>query len=166
MSKESPAAAVTMLQVPQQHPSESIQNFKFLLCAKFGDNKWITSQIIQFAASALYLEKMLQLQQQCCSCSSSTLMNKFRMSNYPCVPSLVIINELFPELFNLLPLPALYLEKVLQLQQQQQQQKNFWYHNLDPHTKWGKVNEFQKKISNSLGGITKNLKGGAILAPP
>ena len=102
----------------KRNPFESIQNVNLPLCTKFGDDKPITSQIIQFAASALYLEKMLQLQQQCCSCSSSTLMNKFRMSNYPCVPSLVIIDELFPELFNLLPLPALYLEKLLQLQQQ------------------------------------------------
>ena len=43
---------------------------------------------------------------------------QFRMSNYLCVLSLVIINELLPELFNLLPFSASFLEKVLQLQQQ------------------------------------------------
>ena len=63
-----------------------------------------------------YLEKVLP--QQCCSCSSSTLLNQLKMSNYFCIPSLVIIYKIISELFNLLPLPALYREKVLQLQQQ------------------------------------------------
>ena len=67
---------------------------------------------------AVCLDKELQLQQQYYSCSSSTLLNQFRISNYPCVLSLVIINELLPELFNLLPFSASFLEKVLQLQQQ------------------------------------------------
>ena len=65
---------------------------------------------------ALFLETVLQ--QQCCSCSSSTLLNQFKMLNYFCIPSMVIIYKILSELFNLLPLPALYLEKVLQLQQQ------------------------------------------------
>ena len=66
---------------------------------------------------ALCLKKVLQLQQQCCSCSSSTLLNQFRLSNYLCVLCLVIINELLPELFKLLHFLALCLDKVLQLQQ-------------------------------------------------
>ena len=97
-------------------------------------NKLISS-IIQIVAAAA--AAVLQLQLQCCSfsCSSNILLDQFRMSNKPCVCSLVIMNALFPKLFNLLLLPALYSQKVLQLQQLQQQYKFFRNHDLDPYTK-------------------------------
>ena len=83
-------------------------------------NKLISSiiQIVAAAAAAV-------LQLQGCSCSSRILLNQFRMSNKPCVCSLVIMNALFSKSFNLLLLPALYSQKVLQLQQLQQQYKIF-----------------------------------------
>ena len=40
--------AATGLQLQQQYPFESIQIVKQSLCTKFGDNKSIISQIIQF----------------------------------------------------------------------------------------------------------------------
>ena len=67
------------------------------------------------------------------------------------------MNALFSKLFNLLLLPALYSQKVLQLQQLQQQYKFFWDHDLDPYTKQGKVSDFQKKISSGLVIITEKL---------
>ena len=99
----------------------------------------------------------LQLQLQGCICSSSILLDQFRTSNEPCVCSLLIMNALFSKLFNLLLLPALYSQKVLQLQQLQQQYKFFWDHDLDPYTKQGKVSDFQKKISSGLVVITEKL---------
>ena len=64
------------------------------MSTKFGNDKCITSQIIQkliFLFS--YLKKMLQLHLQSCSCSSSTFINQFKMSDYLHIPGLVIINE-------------------------------------------------------------------------
>ena len=81
----------------------------------------LISSIIQIVAAAA--AAVLQLQG--CGCSSSILLDQFRMSNNPYVCSLVIMNALFPKLFNLLLLPALYSQKVLQLQQLQQQYKFF-----------------------------------------
>ena len=72
----------------------------------------LMSSIIQFVAAAA----VAVLQLQGCSCSSSILSDRFSMSNNPCICSLVIMNALFPKLFNLLLLPALYSQKVLQLQ--------------------------------------------------
>ena len=57
-----------MLQL--QQPIESTQNIKLSLCTKYGDNKWITSRIIQFTAFSSLISgnsaaaAMLQLQQQ------------------------------------------------------------------------------------------------------
>ena len=70
LSGKSTAAAAEILQ--QQHPFESKQNVKLPLYTKFGENKWITSRIIQFAAftslmsgkSAPAAAAVLQLQQQ------------------------------------------------------------------------------------------------------
>ena len=115
-------------------------------------NKLI-SNIIQIVAAAA--AAVLQLQG--CSCSSSILLDQFRISNKPCVCSLVIMNALFFKLFNLLLSPALYSQKVLQLQQLQQQYKFFWNHDLDPYTKSGKVSDFQKKILSGLVVITEKL---------
>lgn len=115
-------------------------------------NKLI-SNIIQIVAAAA--AAMLQLQG--CSCSNIIFLDRFRMSNNPCVCILVIMNALFPKFFNLLLLPALYSQKVLQLQQLQQQYKFFWNHDLDPYIKWGKVSDFQKKISSGLVVITEKL---------
>ena len=83
------------------------------------------STIIQFAAAAATAAAAAVMRLQGCSCSSSILLNQFRMSNKPCVQNLVIINQIFPKLFNLLLIPASYLKKVLQLQQQQQYQQIF-----------------------------------------
>ena len=115
------------------------------------------STIIQFAAAAATAAAAAVMRLQGCSCSSSILLNQLRMSNKPCVQNLVIINQIFPKLFNFLLIPASYLKKVLQLQQQQQYQQIFWHHDLDRHTKWGKVNEFQKKILSGLVVITEKL---------
>ena len=65
------AAAVLLLQLHQQ-PCESIQNVKLPLCTKFGNDKCITLQIIQytnfsrliFQKSALAAAAVVQLQQQ------------------------------------------------------------------------------------------------------
>ena len=62
MSGKSAPAAAAVLQLQQQWPFESIQIIKLPMCTKFGDNIWITSRIIQFAAFALCLKKVLQLQ--------------------------------------------------------------------------------------------------------
>ena len=40
--------------------------------------------------------------QQCCSCRSSTISNQFMISNYICVPNLVIMNELLSVSFDFL----------------------------------------------------------------
>ena len=72
LSGKSTAAAAEILQQQQQHPFESKQNVKLPLYTKFGENKWITSRIIQFAAftslmsgkSAPAAAAVLQLQQQ------------------------------------------------------------------------------------------------------
>ena len=69
------------------------------------------STIIQFAAAAATAAAAAAMRLQGCSCSSSILLNQFRMSNNPCVQNLVIINESFPNLFNLLLIAALYLKK-------------------------------------------------------
>ena len=88
----------------KRNPFESIQNVNLPLCTKFGDNKWITSQIIQFAAfSSLISEKSAAA----AAAAAAT--------------------------------------------------KIFWHRDLSPHTKWGKVNEFQKKISSGLVVITEKL---------
>ena len=144
------ATAAAVLQLQLQHSFESIQNVKLPLYTKFSDNKQSTPLVS-------CLIKLLQLQQQRCSCSSSILLNQFRMSNYPWAPSLMITNELLLQFFNLLPLLASYLEKVLQLQQQQQQWQYFRLRDLDPYPKWGKVREFQKKISSGLVAIREKL---------
>ena len=78
------------------------------------ENKSFSISLDLLPFQALYLEKVLQLQQQYCSCSSSTFLNQFRISNYPYITKFG--DDKF--LFNLLSLPALYREKVLQLQQQ------------------------------------------------
>ena len=83
------------------------------------------STILQFAAAAATAAAAAVMRLQGCSCSSSILLNQLRMSNNPCVQNLVIINQLFPKLFNLLSIPALYLKKVLQLQHQLQHQQIF-----------------------------------------
>ena len=147
--KKNTAAAAAVLQLQQQNLFELIQNIKLRMCTRFTENKWTYIwNIIQFVAAAA--AAVLQLHG--CSCSSSTLLDRFRMSNNPCVWSLVIINALFPKLFNLFLLPALYSQKVLQLQQW----KFFWNHDLNPHTKWGKVNNFQKKMRYFLVSFAKN----------
>ena len=69
------------------------------------------STIIQFAAAAATAAAAAVMRHQSCSCSSSILLNQFRMSNKPCVQNLVIINQIFPKLFNLLLIPASYLKK-------------------------------------------------------
>ena len=108
------AAAAVVLLLQLLHPFESIQNVKLPFCIKLV----IIDELLNLLLlSAFYLEKVLQLLQQCCSCSSSTLLNQFRLPNCPFVVSLVIINELFFKPFNLLPFPVLCLDKVLQLQQ-------------------------------------------------
>ena len=122
------------------------------------------STILQFAAAAAAAAAVMRLQG--CSCSNSILLNQLRMSNNPCVQNLVIINQSFPKLFNLLSIPAPYLKKVLQLQHQLQHQQIFWHHDLDPHTKWGKVNEFQKKILRFSSYYRKTIGGGQIGPPP
>ena len=80
----------------------------------------------------------MQLQLQYCSCNyTSILVNQFRMSNYLCVPSLVIMNALHPKSFNMLFFLAICLKKycscscctaaaaaVLQLQQQNLSESN------------------------------------------
>ena len=93
MSGKNPAAAAAVLQLQlNQLPFESIQNIKLLMCTIFGNNtSQITSQIIQytnfssfiFEKSAAAAAVIVQLQQQ----------YQFKMSNYSCIPSLVIINE-------------------------------------------------------------------------
>ena len=60
----------------------------------------------------------MQLQQQCCSCRSSTTSNQFRIANYIYVPSLVTTNESLLISFNLLPFHVLYHKDLLQLQLQ------------------------------------------------
>ena len=106
----------------KRDPSESLQNDELSMCTNFGSNQCITFQIIWFAANNAILQHFAATWLYC---EKETLLNQFRMSTYPCVPSLVIINELLPKLFIFQPFPALYLKKVLQLQQQQQQQKIF-----------------------------------------
>ena len=66
------------------------------------------STIIQFAAAAATAAAAAVMRLQGCSCSSSILLNQFRMSNKPSVQNLVIINQIFPKLFNLLLIPASY----------------------------------------------------------
>ena len=61
---------------------------------------------------------VLQLKLQYCSCSSSTILNQFKILNNHCVPNLAILNKSLSELFNLLLISALCLEKFLQLQLQ------------------------------------------------
>ena len=86
--------AATGLQLQQQYPFESTQDVKQSLCTKFGDDKSIISQIIQYNNFfSLIFEKIVQLQLQYCSCSSSTFINQFKISNYVYIPGLVIINE-------------------------------------------------------------------------
>ena len=120
--EKSTAAAAAVLQLQQQNLFESIQKIKLLMCtSRFSEKNKLISSIIQIVAAAA--AAVLQLQG--CSCSSSILLDQFRISNKPCVCSLVIMNALFFKLFNLLLLPALYSQKVLQLQQLQQQYKFF-----------------------------------------
>ena len=65
-------AAVLHLQL-HQHPYKSVQNVKLLMCTKFGNDKCITSQIIECAAFFSFtLKKVLPLQLWYCSCSSSS----------------------------------------------------------------------------------------------
>jgi len=93
LSGKSPAAAATILQLQlNQYSFESTQNIKLPKCTKFGNDKCITLQIIQYNNFfSLIFEKMQQL--QWCSCSSSTFINQFKISNYLYIPGLVIINE-------------------------------------------------------------------------
>ena len=73
MSIKSSAAAAALLQLQlHQHPCESIQNVKLTLCTKLGNDEFIISKIIHYAAfSSFIFEKstaaaaaVLQLQQQ------------------------------------------------------------------------------------------------------
>ena len=141
ISRKSTAAAAAVLQLQQQHPFESIQIVYPCIPSLVIINELLPELFNLLPLPALCLEKVLQLQQQCCSCSSSGLLNQFRLSNYPCVPSLVIIYELLPELFNLLPClmsrksPAA-AATMLQVQQQHPSEsiQNFKF---SLHTKFG-----------------------------
>ena len=64
ISGKSATVAAAVLQLQQQGPFESIQTVKLPVYTKFGNNIWITSQIIQFRKSAADAAAMLQLQQQ------------------------------------------------------------------------------------------------------
>ena len=95
MSGKSATAAAAVLQLQQQHHFESIQIVK-LVPSLVIINELLSKLFNLLPFPALFL--VLQLQQQCCNCSS--LLNPLRISNYPCVPSMVIINDLLLELFN------------------------------------------------------------------
>ena len=69
------------------------------------------STILQFAAAAATAAAAAVMRLQGCSCSSSILLNQFRISNYLSVPSLVIINALHYKLFSILTFSASYLKK-------------------------------------------------------
>ena len=64
ISGKSATVAAAVLQLQQQGPFESIQTVKLPVYTKFGNNIWITSQIIQFWKSAAVAAATLQLQQQ------------------------------------------------------------------------------------------------------
>ena len=92
------AAAVTILQLQQQHPLELIQIVKLYILSLVITNELRHElfNLLRFPAlcpEAAAAAAIMQLQQQYCSCSCSTLLNQFRMSNYPCILSLVIINR-------------------------------------------------------------------------
>ena len=116
----SAAAAVAILHLQQQHPFESIQNVKLPLCCVESLLNYFPNYSFFCLLPASCLDKVLPLQQQFCSYSSSTLQNKFRLSNYPYVLSLVIKDELLHELFNLFHMSgkrATAAEAIIRVQQ-------------------------------------------------
>ena len=99
--------------------------------------KKITSQIIHFAAFSILLSRKRAAAAVSMQYSLETIQD-------PCIPTLVMMNKLLTELFNL---PALI--------------------GLDPHMKFGKVNEPKKKYFKRLSSYYgKTIVGGQISPLP
>ena len=64
------------------------------------------------------------------------------MSNYPCIQNLVIIDKLLPQVAGF---TSLKFEKSAAAAAAAAAIEQFRHRDLDPHTKQGKLNEFQKK---------------------
>ena len=112
------AAAAVVLQLQQQQHLFKISNnhCRPILVAL---DKSLSKRFNLLFLSAFSLEKVLQLQPQYCSCNyTSTLLDKFRISKYLYVSSLVLINALHHKLINILTILISYLKKMLQLQLQ------------------------------------------------
>ena len=116
-SRTAAAAVVLQLQQQQQHLFKISNNHCRPILVVL--DKSLSKRFNLLFLSAFSLEKVLQLQPQYCSCNyTSTLLDKFRMSKYLYVSSLVMINTLQHKLFNILTILISYLKKMLQLQLQ------------------------------------------------
>ena len=106
------------------------------MCTQFGNNEKFTSQIIHFAAFSILLSGKSAAAAVSMQYSLETIQD-------PCIPTLVMMNKLLTELFNL---PALI--------------------SLDPHMKFGKFNEPKKSISSVFSYYGKTIVGGQISPLP
>ena len=83
----------------ESNPPESIQNVNLPLCTNFGSNQCIILQVITFAANYPILQHFAANKS---FFEKATILSQFRMSNYPCVPVLEVINVLAYKLLHLL----------------------------------------------------------------